>query len=212
VQELLAVTNCAIRLWGWVPKSAPEHVGKPTIYRITPWYYVSPTDKEAKEVRKLLEESITDEDYEVAAKVVEWVANNGDTSEYMHNIRVLTATNHIESNRRGIVASAVASYLRAMAKLEIKRVEKVTSNHVGIKGERMKGLELTVTDSRGIASYYGDTILFKFKDAAGNVFSWFSSGQAQLTVGKTYKMDATIKDHTEYQGVKETQLTRAKVA
>ena len=45
----------------------------------------------------------------------------------------------------------------------------------------------------------------------GNVMSWFSSGGAELEPGGQYVMDATVKAHSEFQGVPETQLTRAKV-
>ena len=45
----------------------------------------------------------------------------------------------------------------------------------------------------------------------GNVMSWFSSGGADLEPGREYTIDATVKAHSAFQGVPETQLTRAKV-
>jgi hypothetical protein len=42
-------------------------------------------------------------------------------------------------------------------------------------------------------------------------FSWFSTNNVDLEEGGTYKLKATIKDHKEWNGRKETILTRAKV-
>ncbi len=71
-------------------------------------------------------------------------------------------------------------------------------------------MELTVMSARGMDSRWGTTILYKMRDASGNVFTWFSSGGAGLEAGKTIKLDATVKAHGEYKGVRETVLTRAK--
>lgn len=57
---------------------------------------------------------------------------------------------------------------------------------------------------------WGDTYLYKFLTADGNVFSWFSSPRG-LAQGDKVILTGTVKDHKEYKGIKETQLTRAKI-
>jgi hypothetical protein len=39
---------------------------------------------------------------------------------------------------------------------------------------------------------------------------WFTSKQ-DFTIGETYTMDFTVKEHKEYNGIKQTVITRAKV-
>ena len=57
---------------------------------------------------------------------------------------------------------------------------------------------------------YGTTFLYRFVDDAGNVFVWKASGAYNVFDGVTIK--GTVKDHSEYQGVKQTVLTRCKIA
>lgn len=121
--ELLAVTATAIRLWGWVPKSAPESAGEPTAYRIAHWFYCSAGDKKGQADRKALEESITDADYELAETVIAWIADNGQDTDYMANLRVILSSGVVEAKRRGYACSAVAAYQRHLGKLELRRRE-----------------------------------------------------------------------------------------
>jgi hypothetical protein len=136
-----------------------------------------------------------------------------DDSEYMHNLRMVLSSGVVEPKRRGYACSAVASRQRALGLLEIRRREREASahsKHVGMVGERLRNLELTVLSNRGRSTKFGDSILYKMRDADGNVFTWFKSGDGIMDVGNTYILDATVKAHTNYQGVLETQLTRAK--
>jgi hypothetical protein len=211
--ELLAVTATAIRLWGWVPKSAPEGSGTPTSSRISVWFYLPPGNKSGKEDLDALKAAISDADWEEAGAAFAWVMSNGDDSEYMHNLRTILVAGVVEPKRRGYACSAVAAHQRALGLLELKRREReasANSHHVGVVGERLRGLELTVLSNRGFSGQFGDSVLYKMRDEAGNVFTWFKSGDGIMDVGNTYILDATVKAHTSYQGVLETQLTRAK--
>lgn len=212
---LLAVTATAIRLWGWVPKSAPESAGCPTVYAIEPYFSIG-GGKEAQKVREKLDNSITDADFEMAEQVMAWIADAelSGTNDYIYNLRVILSTGTVEFKRRAYVASAVASYQRYVGKLaEFKKEQenKKESNWVGQVGERLKGLSLTVKSSRGMESRFGVTILYKMEDENGNLFAWFSSGGKELEVNETYTLDATVKNHNEFKGIKETQITRGKV-
>ncbi len=214
-EELLAVTSAAIRLWGWVPKSAPEEAGQPTAFAIGPWFWCAPGDREGQARRAELRAALGEEDWATARATVEWVASpEAGDSEYVHNLRMVLAPGIVPAKRRGIACSAVAAYHRHLGKLAERQREAAaaaTSRHLGTEGERLRDLRLTCTAARGIDSQWGTTILYKFRDQRGNVLSWFSSGGADLDPGKEYVVDATVKGHGEYQGVAETQLTRAKV-
>jgi hypothetical protein len=84
---------------------------------------------------------------------------------------------------------------------------KSVSEYVGSIGERIKGLELTVTFVKQFESEWGVSTLHKFKDDTGNVFTWFSSSKV-LELGNKYRMNAGVKKHEEYKEEKQTVLTR----
>jgi len=216
-EELLAVTSVAIRLWGWVAKSNPDETLTPTAFAITPWFYCAPSDKHGREMRDLMKASITEDDWATARAAMEWIADEAESgdSEYIHNVRMVLAPGTVPPARRGIACSAVAALQRHLGKLaERQRREQAVadvSRHVGEAGERLRDLQLRCDSARGIESQWGTTILYKFHDAAGNVMCWFSSGGAELEPGREYVVDATVKAHSEFQGVAETQLTRARV-
>ena len=49
-------------------------------------------------------------------------------------------------------------------------------------------------------------------DQDGNALIWWASGSANwLTEGKTYRVEASVKEHDEYKGRKQTTLTRVTV-
>ena len=215
-EELLAVTSAAIRLWGWVPKSAPEEVGTPTAFRIGVWFYCPPQDSNGQAERAELKAAICEGDWDTARSAMEWVADSSESgdSEYLHNLRTVLAPGIVTPKRRGLACSAVGSYQRHMGTLaERQRTAEavVNSQHIGEVGQRLKDLRLTVKYARGFQTPYGTTILYKFQDPLGNMLSWFSSGGAGLDVNTEVSLDATVKGHVEFQGVAETQLTRAKV-
>ena len=57
---------------------------------------------------------------------------------------------------------------------------------------------------------YGDQVMYKFRDGAGNVFVWKTTWR-DIDEGKTYNLTGTIKELGEFRGEKQTVLTRCKV-
>lgn len=87
------------------------------------------------------------------------------------------------------------------------------SEWIGEIKERLRNLEVTYVSSRDIESYYGISILYTFK-AGENILVWFCSGKGlpqNIEVGDSFLLTGTVKDHKEYNGVKQTVLTRCSV-
>lgn len=79
------------------------------------------------------------------------------------------------------------------------------SKHLGVVGEK---LQFTATLARKVHSdMYGCDIL-TFKDAEQNILMTFHGGKEVYEEGQTYNLIGTAKRHTEYRGVKQTQLSR----
>ena len=67
-----------------------------------------------------------------------------------------------------------------------------------------------VADMSLLTSWEGDwgyTYLYKIIDTAGNVLIWYAS----RCIDAAKKIKATIKDHSERDGVKQTIVTRCSV-
>lgn len=215
---ILTATSAVIRLYGWLPKSHPDvqnSVAASTAERVAVLWTHRPNQHEREEIAKITA-AISDADRQIADATIEFVRNElkGD-SEYVWNLKALLADDVLYDRKRlGIVVSAVSAYQRhlgTLARVATQREKNKASVFVGTVGERLKGLKLTVTGAKSIASAYGDCILYKFTDADGNLFSWFASGSADLNVGETYTLDATVKAHKEFNGIQETNITRGKV-
>ena len=83
------------------------------------------------------------------------------------------------------------------------------SEYVGTVGERR---EFFVKETKLLTTFftdYGMTSLYRFIDEQGNVLVWFASSSLDNT--NVRKIKATVKAHTERDGVKQTTITRVKV-
>ena len=153
------------------------------------------------------------ESAERAAEVRAWVLSTEDNSNYFHNLRTACAVDYADSKTMGLLASAFVAYDREQGKIKDRAEEKEKgsrSEHVGEVGKR---ITVKTVEARCVTSWegiYGWTYVYKFVDDAGNVFTW-KTGKG-LDTDKPMTITGTVKDHTEYRGVKQTELTRCKVA
>ena len=84
-----------------------------------------------------------------------------------------------------------------------------SSKYVGTVGERR---EFNVKECKLLTSWYnnyGETFLYRFIDTNDNVLMWFASSTID---DSARKIKATVKDHNERDGVKQTIITRVKIA
>ena len=84
------------------------------------------------------------------------------------------------------------------------------SDYIGSVGGKV---DLIVSHVR--TSYYnthfGTTWVYTFKDAEGNVLVWKTSSGIDFE-SEEIRLKGTIKEHSEYNGVKQTVLTRCRIA
>jgi len=144
------------------------------------------------------------------------------SSEYDHNLKVILNAGYVNGKNMALFASLPSYYWREVELPLEKAKEKKErdeddrpSNHVGNIKDRMEftaKVIFTKEISRPSYSYYdqGVSYLYKLIDLSGNHLTWFASG-SDMEVGNTYKLLGTIKKHDEYNGVKQTILTRCKV-
>lgn len=158
---------------------------------------------------------VTDEDKKFAADAIAWIENSDDDNDFMLNVKNLVDMGYVTSRMLGYIIGAVGSYNAFLKREAAKKAEAATilNEHFGEVKKRYT-LELTLIKLTDFEGYYGTTWIHTFKDNDGRVFVWFGSKRLRslddekVEVGSTLKVKATVKDHGEYRGVAQTNITR----
>lgn len=193
---------------GWVAKSS--YSGIPTSSKAS-FQLLFPSKVEKKDKIETTKES-----WELVQKTLKWVKElkkQGNLNDYMHNLVISLSEDFISHRLLGIAASAVSSYLKQVEKKKLYEENKKRgkdSEYVGNIKERLD-FEAELLSIRSFETDFGTTYLYTF-NSKGNVLVWFSSSNKDLSVGTTYKFKGTVKKHQTYKEVKQTVLTRCKIA
>ena len=105
-----------------------------------------------------------------------------------------------------VVEANKAAEARREAELEAKRSK---SSHVGQIGDRID-ITATIQVCKQVEGFYGICFFTILENSKGDVFKYFgSAGLGEK--GETITLKATIKDHSEYDQVKQTVINRPKI-
>lgn len=195
VREVLAYAIQEVGTYGYV-KSGEPHSTRDRVYQDF-----------------LYEEEVKPENLARAEAIVSWVkAQDNDFSDYMANCRAICQCQSVEAKRFGYLCYLPVAYDKAMER-ERQRLAKISaescSQYVGEVGKR---LDIGVKEIHIVTSWesvYGTTFVYKILDTCGNILTWKTSVMVPDEV-KTLK--GTVKAHSEYRGIKQTELTRCKVS
>lgn len=149
---------------------------------------------------------------------LEFLKSSEDDSNFMNNLRVICKSPYIGSKDLGIAGSLLQTHhrntLREEEKCEARKrldAAQKTSNHVGSVGSHV---EVEVAEMRCMSSYYsqfGPAYFYRITDTAGNVFTWSTGNYIDLDNATVKMIRGKVRNHSEYRGVKQTELTRCKV-
>lgn len=106
---------------------------------------------------------------------------------------------------------------RLKAAEDAAKARKSTSAHVGEVGKKLE-LVVTYTHTAQWANSYGYgywtegvTNLHSFKDEQGNILVWKTGTFIDAPEGTKMLLKGTVKEHSEYKGIKQTVMTRCKL-
>lgn len=212
-RSFLALASRAINTYGWVSRGRAKN----------DWSVVATADvaggmyedwwfhRRDNKGRLLVPDGPTDAELAVADETLEWArALEGDLNDYLHNVKVVAASATVGPRGTGILASAIPAMNRdkeRAIKAAAYRKRAAASEYIGTVG---KPLTFTgeVVMIRELDGNYGVSYLTKFVEGDGNTVVWFAS--RALDRGKTYTLTATVKAHRDYDGNKETVVTRGR--
>ena len=163
---------------------------------------------------------------ETMAKAIAEMSVEEAVNARLNNVQVRIKGFYCKPSEFGYFAYAPIAYERHMKYIEAqkrKAEEKAKvakdSEYVGNVGERAEFRIKEMTLLTTFPTDYGTTFLYRFIDQSGNILIWFASGSFGAwkngkweTYENVSKIKATIKAHNEREGVKQTILTRVKVA
>jgi hypothetical protein len=139
----------------------------------------------------------------------------GKYSDYYGNLlnllKASESNSTIEEKHIALLASLIGIYFG-----EQKKEEKIKNNKesnpskwIGEIGEKLRGFELNVLSIKPWATEYGTSYLVNLQDDNGNNFFWKPTKNPSLDNGDRIKVEVgTVKEHTEYKGIKSTTLLR----
>lgn len=210
---LVAWTIRAIELFGYTTKAAArnneglESTASMVITSLNRW---------SKTPKKYLFNA-TKEDFDEAKKLIEWFRNEKTdfetTNNYIYNMSVIMKHDQVEYKNVGLVTSLPGCYnndLRFKKEREEADVKKEASNWVGQPKDKIEAI-VTVEKAVEFNNDWGGATLFVMKDEDGNILKWTTGGSVILCVGDVYKIKATVKRHTEWNSIKQTEILRVKV-
>lgn len=185
-------------------------------------------------IREMVDSNVHPTEEEVSraaemAKVIEGLDDKDAINFLLNDTRTLVRTTYCKRSHFGYIAYAPVAfekYRKEMAKkaeLEAEHQKQMASEYVGEVGKRQT---FDIAEFKLVTSWegqFGITYLYKFTDTNGNVLVWFASGCFGHWIEvdgvckfveeeNVSRIKATVKDHNERDGVKQTIINRVKVA
>lgn len=194
VCDVIAAANDLISKYGYVKSSEM----KSTKERLVSSFNTFEPSAESKKLAAEMKEYFSGLDY-------------ANLTDYQRNLKSLLAAGYTRQNSFGYLAYAPVEYKKMIEKDNRKQVQKdaaANSHYMGNVGDR---ISVDLKDTKLITSWetvYGMTYLYKFLTNDGNVIVWFAS---RCIEGDPRKITGTVKEHKDYDGEKQTVLTRCKV-
>lgn len=212
---VIAAAWAISRLYGWVPATATTGA-TPTRDLVSS--YLFGTSRAARELRAEIAPQIpaaADMANQIITALLEGL--NG-SSDYERNMTVLLRAAHVESRHMGLVVSAVSAYERMTGETTRRKIEaeerarkRAEAEHTGTVGEKIT-LTGTVTRLQPVKGDWGSSML-AIIEGGSTVAKVFTTAAWvwEIEQGDEITVTATVKAHEDYQGIKQTALTRPKL-
>jgi DNA-binding beta-propeller fold protein YncE len=129
---------------------------------------------------------------------------------YLNKLALGNEINALKNIAYNYSEKGVAQRAKRLAWKKDKIVTKNNSEFVGQVKDRGT-FDLTLTFRKGFETDFGVSFLNTLKDAQGNVFTYWGNSLNDVEENSTITVKATIKDHREYDGTKQTVINRPKI-
>lgn len=149
---------------------------------------------------------------DVVEQITNYYKNLEDNSEFVHNIKVMLNEKYVLPRNIGFLCYLPEGYAKYIQS-EIEKAKKVETKYFGEVGKRYK--DKVIQDITLITSWetqWGYTGIYKIVLEDNSVLTWKTSNYLYLDKNEKFdKISFTVKEHKEYKGEKQTEVTRCKV-
>ncbi len=160
------------------------------------------------------------------AQAISMIDANDAITANLNNVQGLIHSGYCKQSHFGYIAYAPVAFekyieeMKRRAEREAAKSAERASEYVGQVGKR---IDVDIANMKLVTSWetqWGWTWLYKFIDTDGNVLVWFASKPFERVnedgeyedVTSVNRIRATVKEHSERGGVKQTIITRCKAA
>lgn len=225
-REILLYTAETIRHFGF---SKAENRGNSTRDVMTEFFDVDHGNTRYWEqeyidsVREKMKSVGFDHDSDEANKMVddalEWIGKQEATNDYMHNLKVVCSLDYATYDKFGLLVSLFPTFNRDLEIQEQRKLEAEQgkmSEHVGNIGDKVN---VDVESVKCITSWTNSwdgyheqtTYLWKIVGKDGNIFVW-KTNKCMNEDKPPKSIKGTVKEHKVFREVKQTELTRCRIA
>lgn len=159
------------------------------------------------------ETKIDDESRKIANTVINFFESHEATDPFENNTKLYVTGKHPVCYENGIIAYAYELYKKILDRIEKEKADEVrksATEYVGNVGDKIN-ITGTITRAGHFESDYGTVIIFKIVDEDNNVFVWKTTAGVCIPSDAKVMVRGTVKEHSEYNGEKQTVLTRCKI-
>lgn len=154
---------------------------------------------------------------QMVREALEWLDGQKDTNDYMHNLKTVTALPVNHSGRFGLLVSLFPTWNRDL-EIQAERRKELeagkASVFVGEVGDKIiiEAVKVRCITSweTGFGYYPTTTYMWEIIGKDGNVYIWKTSKELD-TDADQITLKGSVKDHREFRGVKQTEVTRCRV-
>lgn len=186
--DFLARVAYKVRTEGWVSRAAADADPSKTatIYNIG--------------------QASEEEDTEMADNALLWIRSldldSLPESSYMRNLYFACLSDYFDpKHSRGIVASLIPTYIR-----HLHPADTINNEWVGDIGEKIR-ITLVLKQTLVVGSGFGSCFVHKFRDLQDHLFVWITQKAIQNENQGPVTVKAKVKKHSEFRGVKQTEIS-----
>lgn len=214
-EKVLRYAVEVIRFFGYVKSDQPESTKQKTLefIRYDAGYRLDKIT--CRKIENTIEQGFDPNRSEVSdyvGKMLTWISGADDSrSDYIYNLKLIAGMNYIEYKHFGYLVSLVPAFERENSRRVEREKTKQAENQSTWQGEKGKRIKVKISSADIVTSWenqYGITKIWKILDAEGNVYIWKTTNN----IPECTEIIGTVKEHDEFNGTKQTILTRCKCA
>lgn len=199
-ETVLSLTGRVIDVFGWMSKTKAWQSSNPSTASIISRILFERKLKENCPELYNVGKTISEKNRTDADNALEWIRAMRPQAEslndYLYNCLVIASGETAQEKHFGILCSILPSYKRTL--------EKQGKEYIGTIGKRER-FALTV---QSIRMFQFKTMVSMYDDKGNAVIWWATNPPKEFQEGAKVNVKATVKNHSEYQGGKQTTISR----